>query len=161
MDRPNGKSGIIEVFGNPYEWIRPDGSIDPTWELRNMSAIPISVSMPLSWDKTKIVSSIYGHKLMAPIFKKVFQDVVTYGVAKHIKTYGGCYNYRPKRGQSNLSTHTWGIAIDLNPETNGLGVSPDLNLDLVKVFEDNGFIWGGRWVGRNVDGMHFQYCSGY
>lgn len=52
-------------------------------------------------------------------------------------------------------------AIDLNPETNGMGRDGDMAPGIVKVFESHGFTWGGRWSGRSKDPMHFQFCSGY
>jgi len=76
-------------------------------------------------------------------------------------TYGGCFNFRAKRSSSKLSTHSWGIALDLNPETNGMGREGDMAPGIVEVFESFGFTWGGRWSGAGKDPMHFQFCSGY
>lgn len=78
-----------------------------------------------------------------------------------IRTYGGCFNFRAKRSGSKLSTHAWGIAIDLNPETNAMGREGDMAPGIVKVFESFGFTWGGRWTGAGKDRMHFQFCSGH
>ncbi len=57
-------------------------------------------------------------------------------------------------------THSSGIAIDLNPETNRTGTPGDMDPQIVAVFKQHGFKWGGDWLGRK-DPMHFQYCSGY
>ena len=78
-----------------------------------------------------------------------------------LRSYGGCFNFRAKRSGSKLSTHAWGIAIDLNPETNGMGRDGDMPAGIVRVFESFGFTWGGRWSGAGKDPMHFQFCSGY
>lgn len=69
--------------------------------------------------------------------------------------YGGCYNYRRKRGGSNLSTHSWGIAIDINPGENSLrSSSTSFSDEAIDIMEKHGFLSGGRaW---NKDYMHFQ-----
>jgi len=69
--------------------------------------------------------------------------------------YGGCHNYRPKRGGSTLSTHAWGIAIDVCPNENTLISSKTTFSDLaLDIMERWGFLSGGRaW---NRDFMHFQ-----
>ncbi len=71
-----------------------------------------------------------------------------------LKTWDGCFNVRPKRGLSTMSLHSWGIAIDVNAATNGLGKEPTLSEGFVKCFTDAGFHWGGTWKRR--DGMHFE-----
>ncbi len=78
-----------------------------------------------------------------------------------MKSYGGGYSYRPKRGALKPSTHSWGIAFDLNPATNAMGTAGDMDPRLVALLEGYGFLWGGRWAGRSKDPMHFQYCTGY
>ncbi len=59
-----------------------------------------------------------------------------------------------------LSTHAWGVAFDIDSNLNGYGKTDTrLRQDarsmlFVKVFEDAGWTWGGRW--RTPDDMHFQ-----
>jgi hypothetical protein len=91
----------------------------------------------------------------------VFTEIERRALRGEVRTFGGCYNVRSKRSGNRLSTHAWGIAIDLNPETNGMGRRGDLSAEVVEVFESFGFTWGGRWAGSGRDPMHFQYCTGY
>ena len=62
--------------------------------------------------------------------------------------------------------HAWGAAIDINPAKSDYwlwhrataGLADRVNrvpLEIVRVFERHGFIWGGRWV--HYDTMHFEY----
>lgn len=69
--------------------------------------------------------------------------------------YGGAHNYREKRGGSTLSTHAWGIAIDMCPNENTLISSrTTFSPAAIDIMERWGFLSGGRaW---NSDYMHFQ-----
>ena len=158
---PNGFQAIRNTFGDILNYVRNDGSIDPKWETERMGKVVLPFPIPLSWDTGKNATSIRCHKLIAPLFEQVFGKIAASGLQHSVKTYGGCYNYRPKRNGVKPSTHSWGIAIDLNPNTNAMGTTGDMDPRLVDLFEGFGFVWGGRWAGRSKDPMHFQYCSGY
>jgi hypothetical protein len=77
------------------------------------------------------------------------------GLISELKTWDGCFNIRKIRGGTNMSLHSWGIAIDVNAFENPLGKTPKLSSGFVKCFTDAGFDWGGHWR-RRPDGMHFQ-----
>jgi hypothetical protein len=81
---------------------------------------------------------------------------------------GGSVNWRSIAGTNRPSPHSWGIAFDLNPRHGAywrLQKAPTpasvLNLrqsyppEIVKIFEAQGFIWGGKW--SHYDLMHFEY----
>ena len=102
------------------------------------------------------------HKLLAGRLTAALAEIyVTLGQAEYRKqgwnVYGGCHNYREKRGGSTLSTHAWGIAIDLCPNENTLKSSKTtFSPAAVDIMEKWGFLSGGRaW---NRDWMHFQAC---
>lgn len=78
---------------------------------------------------------------------------------------GGFY-WRRIAGETCLSPHSFGIAIDLNTkyatywkwQKNPDAPHPQQTsypAVIVKAFEDNGFIWGGKW--HRFDIMHFEY----
>lgn len=158
---PRGLHAILQTFGNIYNYLGPDGRPTVKWETDQLGFASLPFSIPLSWDPSKSVTKLYCHRKLIPIFESVFSTIRSSGLTKHIRTYGGCYAFRRKRTNMALSTHSWGIAIDLNPETNALGTKGDLHTSIVDVFENTGFIWGGRWAGTGKDPMHFQYCEGY
>jgi hypothetical protein len=81
---------------------------------------------------------------------------------------GGSVNRRNIAGTNRPSPHSWGIAFDLNPRHGAYwrwqkSPTPASVLDLrrsypqaiVKIFEAQGFIWGGKW--SHYDLMHFEY----
>ena len=59
------------------------------------------------------------------------------------------------------STHTWGVAVDVNGAANKRGTRGDISPGILAIFERHGLKWGGEWRGRNCDPMHFRYCTGY
>jgi hypothetical protein len=158
---PNGREGLVATFGNIYRYIRTDGSLDPKWQADYLTRIELPFPLTLSWDEATSVRQITCHRRLAGIFGDVFQRVEQEGIQDQIRTFGGCFSFRPQRTGSKLSTHAWGIAIDLNPQTNAQGTAGDMDGRVVAIFHDAGFQWGGHWPGGKKDPMHFQYCSGY
>jgi LysM repeat protein len=158
---PHGLDALRAQFGDIYDYLREDGTLEPRWETEQLARAPLPFAIPLSWDPAKQVRNLYCHKRLATVFPAVFAELQRLRLDRKIRTYGGCFNFRAKRSGSKLSTHAWGIAIDLNPETNAMGRDGDMAPGIVKVFESFGFTWGGRWTGAGKDPMHFQFCSGY
>jgi LysM repeat protein len=158
---PHGLDALLAQFGDIYAYLRDDGTLEARWETDQLARAPLPFPIALSWDPAKQVRNLYCHRRLVPVFPAVFAEIQRRGLNKKIRTYGGCFNFRAKRSGSKLSTHAWGVAIDLNPETNGMGQDGDMASGIVAVFESFGFTWGGRWSGRSKDPMHFQFCSGY
>lgn len=158
---PHGLDAILAEFGDIYACLRDDGTLDPLWETDQLARAVLPFPIPLSWDPAKQVLSVYCHRRLVPVFPAVMAEIDRRGLREKVRTFGGCFNFRAKRSGSKLSTHSWGIAIDLNPETNAMGQAGDMPAGIVAAFESHGFTWGGRWTGRGKDPMHFQFCSGY
>lgn len=75
---------------------------------------------------------------------------------------GGTFNWRTIAGTTDRSTHSWGIAIDLDPARSAYWRNDtptrwrnQIPQAVVDAFEAEGFIWGGRWL--HYDTMHFEY----
>lgn len=158
---PHGLAQVITTFGNLFEFIRPDHTLDPRWQAERLTTIPLPFSMRLSWDQSRQVNRMTCHRLMEPIFRTCFQQVGDAGLQSQITSFGGCFCFRAQRTGTKLSTHCWGIAIDLNPECNAQGTPGHMHPAVVTIFRDAGFTWGGDWSGPACDPMHFQFCSGY
>ncbi len=67
------------------------------------------------------------------------------------------FNSRYKRGGGGRSLHSWGIALDINPDRNPQGDGSDIPKEVVNIFKANGFFWGGDWPGSDLDPMHFEW----
>lgn len=158
---PHGFDEIVATFGDIREYIRKDGSLDPKWEIEYLEEVALPFPLTLSWDTTRIVKEMTCHKKLSDIFSDVFTKIQTSGLQTKISTFGGCFSFRPQRTGTKLSTHAWGIAIDLNPGTNAQGTIGNMDTGVIEIFKDAGFSWGGDWEGKVCDPMHFQFCSGY
>lgn len=128
--------------------------------------IQLPYPMKLAWDTDTVVNSMMCHKLVANNFLDVFNEIHrTYGYDKikelGIDLFGGCFNYRKMRGGNSWSTHSWGIAIDLDPARNLLKETsktarfarPEYKA-MIDIFYKHGFESLGRE--KNYDWMHFQ-----
>lgn len=89
----------------------------------------------------------------------------------HLKKFldnpAGTFNWRVIAGESRLSAHSYGIAVDINAaksdywrwtttdEDDALRYRNRIPMEIVEIFEKHGFIWGGRWY--HYDTMHFEY----
>jgi len=86
---------------------------------------------------------------------------------KYLRKPGGTFNWRVIAGTKRLSMHSFGVTIDINvleshywrntfPDSNGrYRYRNNIPLEIVRIFERHGFIWGGRWY--HYDTMHFEY----
>lgn len=132
----------------------------------NLTVIILPYKMRIAWDLKVTVDKMQCHKLVAPLFIAVFNDLLAhYGYARikelGIDIFGGCYNFRQMRGGTSWSRHSWGIAIDLNPDKNGLKTpwlksqfsKPEYG-PMIDIFYKHGFINLGKE--KNYDSMHFE-----
>ena len=87
-------------------------------------------------------------------------------LSKYILPLEDRFVWRMIEGEKRLSPHSYGIAIDLNPEKGiywrrvkdkeiYLQTQKNYPSELVRLFEQKGFIWGGKWY--EYDFMHFEY----
>lgn len=87
-------------------------------------------------------------------------------VYEYIFPLSGGFAWRVIAGEKRLSPHSYGIAIDLHPKKGiywrlvkdrekYLQIQKEYPSELVGIFEQRGFIWGGKWY--EYDFMHFEY----
>jgi len=151
-------------YGNPDA--NHDGRADPAW----MKASLVRVKPPyrMKWSWAGDVTTITVHRRCAESLLRALDAVARhFGSQQAIERArmhlcGGAFNFRLMRGGSNLSVHSWGAAIDLDPERNGLGRRYAESLGMmpmavVEIFAREGWEWGGRW--SRPDAMHFQAAA--
>lgn len=124
----------------------------------------------------------YMHKISVGPLKKVEAQIYAQAeLSKEVRLFlsrlSVVYSMKRRKiaGSNRLSYHAYGLALDLIPKSyNGKDVywrwSAPLESDwgsipfserwhppaeVIKAFEDNGFVWGGKWY--YFDTVHFEY----
>jgi hypothetical protein len=159
---PHGIEEIRALYGDPDR--NHDAVLDLDWARASLAVITLPYPMRLSWQPTTYVQRVQCHRLIGPALIDALQEIGAahppeYLHAAGLDFWGGCFNFRAARGQDKLSTHSWGIAVDINPQLGGLGEAPRMPGFIVEAFINRGFEWGGSW--KRPDAMHFQSCTGY
>ncbi|MDB5523211.1 MAG: hypothetical protein JWM58_974 [Rhizobium sp.] len=122
--------------------------------------------VPVKWfGETLQVTKVNG---VNKALEAVRDELVAHtDLRKYLSPSAGVFNWRKVAGQSNLSVHSFGAAIDLNTKFADYWVwsggkpgkvpvyKNKFPMDIVEIFEKHGFIWGGRWY--HYDTMHFEY----
>lgn len=155
----------VKVYGKPCSLeVKTQTLIpDKDWERKNI--VMVHVPWPIEHSRYGFQRPIRVHKLVVDKFSLLFRRWTEAGLLDRLKTFDGALNVRMKRGYeksvdlSNLSTHSFGAAIDLNAKWNPLGhdTKPGAEgaLDeLVPIARESGFVWGGDW--KRPDKMHFE-----
>lgn len=113
------------------------------------TGIPLS-EIQAAGGLTAKVSSAY-----APRFQGLLDDLKAAGYKVSSLGEGG-YSYRNVAGTNNLSKHSFGEALDINPRQNPWSnkFQTDLPANVNDLAKKNGLTWGGTW--NKPDTMHFQ-----
>lgn len=161
---PDGIEAINEYYTNPDQ--DGDGVLDPEWVSNNTAVYELPIPLRLSWDPTRRAYKFRAHRYVGDAMVEALKEIAEYRGPiwlsdEDLDFYGGVYNFRVKTGGRDLSTHAWGIAIDLNPHRGKFGQPSDMPEFIVKAFGRRGFAWGGSWPAPYTDGMHFSACVGY
>lgn len=132
----------------------------------SQTTIEIPYDMWIAWDKSQRARKMTLHTKIAPSALRVLQAVSEiYSPAERkaigLDLFGGSLNVRKMRGGSAYSMHSWGIAIDFDPERNQLNwgkdkarLAKDDAVPFWTEWEKQGWLSLGR--ARNFDWMHVQ-----
>ena len=132
----------------------------------NQKSVEVPFDFFLAWSKSTRVKRITVNAKVADSVERVFEKLAQFYSrtdrnALGIDLFGGSLNVRKKRGGNNYSMHSWGIALDFDPERNQLSwkkpqarLSASDALPFWKAWEDEGWLSLGR--ARNFDWMHVQ-----
>ena len=136
----------------------------------NLVTLEVPYPMYLAWDKgteiTRFSCNAKVHDSLKIILQRILEELGLPYIKKHgLDLYGGCVNVRKARFKEWYSRHSWGIAIDINPEQNGLDTPWEdgkqgqkgyatMPTAVIEIFEDQGWKSGARAWGK--DAQHFQ-----
>ena len=152
---PHGMKAVRAQFGN-FNFTELSGAnvdVDDTWEadnlvmLRNVAGTGLNVRL---------------HRLVAPEFEAALKEIVAACPKYKIRMLGGyCPRHKMHDVKRELSTHSWGIAFDLNWDKNPVAATliTDFPPELIAILKRRGWNWGGDWKGTK-DSMHWQWATG-
>jgi hypothetical protein len=117
-------------------------------------------TVPMSGGRRVLV-----HRLALPAFQQVTANLAVEAAAgrTYAITSAAAFVPRTINGARQMSRHTLGISIDINPAQNPYSTDPDrLVTDFpewfVDAWRDAGFCWGGDWTTAK-DAMHFSWMG--
>lgn len=168
MPWPKDKREDLDEFYGRHV-LGANGRPTNAWLREHLKNFKAPYPLTLSWDLQTQVTKLYCHKLVGESLVHIFEQILEhYGSIEEVKRarmhlYGGCYNFRLIKNSNQLSTHSWGASIDIDPVKNPLGVPYDETAGMmpravIKIFEAEGWKWGGRFR-RRPDCMHFQAAT--
>ena len=160
--------GIVSTNPNNWPTQRTDAELIAFYgEMgKNQKSIALPYPHRLSWQMDKTVSSFQCHQKVHDSLLRILTKVKdTYGLAEvqrlRLDIWGGCLNVRLMRGGDRYSTHSWGMALDYDPENNQLKWGRDRATFARpeydrwwQIWEEEGWVSLGRQ--RNFDWMHVQ-----
>lgn len=182
--RPHNRAEMIALLGDPTRGQLYLKKPDPKWVKANI----VELHGPTAFLPVLAKSYFPIHRLIEPYAREAFRraEISCPGVIRREGTWG--YNFRrirhdtPEKAKAAgrplrpLSLHSYGCAIDVNPDWNGgkqfgpgdtptpwsvrwMKIWPQcLPREIVLAFESCGFEWGGRWRGY-CDPMHFEWIG--
>ena len=157
------QNDVDSFYGNPRG---EDGQANPRWESDNIVRVKPPWKIITAWD-FQPVSGIRIHRECADSLKNILTQIWISSAQNENKIkewgmhlYAGGYNFRPMRGGSRLSMHSWGCAVDFDSARNAFGDhSPNFASipAVLDAFANEGWTWGGKW--KTPDGMHWQAAN--
>ncbi len=160
---------LSPVPGNPNGW-----PLERQVELEsfygkpgtNLVMLDLPYPMRLAWDTATVVNRTQCNARVKDSLAKVLAQVLGHYGPDQLRQlgldlFGGGFNLREKRGGTTMSTHSWGIAFDFDPDHNRLKWGRDRAILARPEYEP----WWGFWevegwvsLGRakNYDWMHVQ-----
>ncbi len=145
---------LVGFYGNPE---------NQSFRTDKLDVFRLPYPMRLSWAKSKKATKILAHNKVGFVIIDALKEIENcrgydYLYTNNFDLLGGVYCFRKIRGGKELSTHSWGISIDINPHLGPCdwksykeGNYKDNQPDFIKeAFTKRGFI-NLPW-----DTMHFQ-----
>ncbi len=140
---------LKEVFGEFAATPQADPAyltIQPSWVERNI----VTTRVPL-------LGTVTCHRKLIPMVRGALREIARTGLGSEIKVYSGCWAARTVARSSTAppSYHAYGAAIDINAPFSPYGSPPNMDPEVVRIFEEWGFNWGGDFL--IPDGHHFEF----
>ena len=159
------KDYLRSLMPKPNQWPKPNQAALQAFygEAGDESnLVSIAFPFPVYYDG-KLVKTTRVHKKCADSLMRVLTAIKdkyygNRGITEEAEDYGGCFNFRLKRGGSTYSLHAYGAAYDMDADDNTFRDSwpmqADMPLEIMEEFAKEGWVSAGAFWG--YDAMHFQ-----
>lgn len=152
---------VVSRYGTPYDSVtnKPSETHKNEWEQKWMTlwkGSKFTEATGVAWPSDAPFKRIYCNRELIPCLNNTFLTLIEKDLFKELKTFDGCWNVRPIRGTTDRwSTHSFGVAIDINAKENPLGGPIKFSEEFLQVWRDTGWKCGADF--KRLDGMHFQW----
>lgn len=136
---------------------------------KNQVLLSTPYPLRLAWAPNTVIHKISCHAKIAKSLQYIFEQTLEhYGLEKirelGLDLFGGCLSVRLIRGGNKYSTHSWGIAFDIDPLSNQYPwnkskaklARPEYQ-KFWEIVESTGAVSLGRQ--HDYDWMHFQFAQ--
>ena len=163
-----GESEAIGIALNDrMGWLFPEGTPKSSSGMQpylTQSSVPI-----INESGKETTMTLTVHKKLTANITGAFADMKKAGF-RVIASQTAGYNWRMMASNSSkVSYHSYGCVVDLNWGHNGAsytgwpynpGKDPyAVTAEIVQIWKNHGFYWGGDWSERYFDPMHFTYVN--
>lgn len=150
---------LIKFYGDPRG---SNGQVSKKWWAENIVKWTPPYQLYYSDGNRTKLKTMFLHKKVVDVYTAAYTEVMNTFDPKEINALrlnisGGTYNYRVVRGGSRLSTHAFGIAIDMDPARNPYPKEWKegmINREFCDILMKHGIWWRGH--NGDKDPMHFQ-----
>lgn len=154
---------MVGAFGDPRPHMLASGVVGASWEASILAFGNLPAPLPLSFLPGVSVRRFRSHRRLVHRFEAAFRDIFNDPEVWQSWAdggFGGVYEFRANRRNPRvLSAHAFGAAVDGDVADNYQGKAPRVHPRLEEIMERHGFLWGGRFKGAAVDGMHFEFAD--
>jgi hypothetical protein len=75
-----GWNRLLLLSGIVREYILPDGTSDPRWQVEFVASVALPFPLILSFDESKTITHFTCHRLLVELFANVFARIVDGGL---------------------------------------------------------------------------------
>lgn len=176
MEPPQGRAEIEKLFGNPS---MINGKLNEEWARANIMLVPTPNNWQLYYQNSGKLTKIPGirmHKLLKDLFLKSLNEIWNYAKQEigdspsddtirnwlhnlRVDQTNGGFEFRAITGGTQLSLHSYGIAIDWDADHNPRKkpLSKTLPDWWYNIWSTNG--WSNGCHFPTPDPMHIQYAT--
>src|SRR6185503_15153788 len=130
MDFPKDTQADLDAYYSKHT-LGPNGEPTAAWKREHLTTITPAYPLTLAFPPGTTVTKVTCHKKVADNLTRVFGKILEhFGSVENVRKarmhlFAGMFNFRKIRGSNRLSTHSWGISIDIDSAKNPQGKPHD------------------------------------